>query len=318
MTALTITVIGAGSVGLAVAASLAKAGQDVTLAAREGSVVDLQNSAVTLSGMLGSHEVPAGQITIIDAAAPSHAARGCDMLIVTTKAQGVATALTPFSALGPKPKAVLSLQNGLGSSEAARAVMGPNVPIYASAMMIGFVRQDLSHVAITAVASPILTGALLGDPQSALEAFVAASKDGFVPFEVNPNIRDKIYSKLLFNACMNPTGALADMTYGALVESLHTLGLIKALADETLAVFAAQSGFAPFADGKSYARDNLVPRGLAHGSGHRSSMVQDMEAGRPTEIDALNGAVARLGVQHGVPTPTHDAVIALIKAHEPA
>jgi 2-dehydropantoate 2-reductase len=47
-------------------------------------------------------------------------------------------------------------------------------------------------------------------------------------------------------------------------------------------------------------------------------MVQDMEAGRPTVIDALNGAVARLGVQHGVPTPTHDAVIALIKAHEPA
>lgn len=196
--------------------------------------------------------------------------------------------------------------------------MGPSVPIYASAMMIGFERQGLSHVAITAVASPLLTGALLGDAQIPLEAFVAASKDGIVPFEVDPNIHDRIYSKLLFNTCMNPTGALANMTYGALVQNPHTLALIKALADETLAVFAAESGFAPFADGESYARDNLVPRVLAHGSGHRSSMVQDMEAGRHTEIDTLNAAVARLGVQHGVATHTHDAIIALIKARETA
>lgn len=109
MSALKITVIGAGSVGLAVAASLAIAGQKVALAARKGSVVALQDSAITLSGMLGLHEVPAGQITIVDAAAPSQAARDCDMLIVTTKAHGVATALAPFAAPGPKPKAVLSL-----------------------------------------------------------------------------------------------------------------------------------------------------------------------------------------------------------------
>ena len=318
MTALKLTVIGAGSVGLAVAASLANAGQSVTLAARAGSVAALQDSAITLSGMLGAHEVAAGQIEIVDAAAPTDAARACDMLIVTTKTHGVAAALAPFATPGPFPKAVLSLQNGLGSSEVARAVMGPDVPIYASAMMIGFAREGLSHVAITAVASPLLTGPLLGDAPDLLEAFVAASKGGFVPFEIDPNIRDMIYSKLMFNACMNPTGALTDMTYGALVQSPHTLSLVRALADETLAVFAAASGFAPFPDGEAYLRDNLVPRVLAYGADHRSSMVQDMEAGRLTEIDTLNGAVAQLGIEHGVATPTHDAIIALIKAREPA
>lgn len=316
MTAIAATVLGAGSVGLGIAASLALAGQRVTLLTRAASVAPLRAASITVGGLHGSHTLPAGTISVADAADPPDAALACDMLVVTTKAHDIATALAPFTT-GPQPVAVLSMHNGLGASEAIRDILGPLVPVYASAMMIGFERQGLSHIEIKAAASPILTGPLLGDPTAPLERFVTAAQGGFLPIRVDPAIRDTVLFKLLFNTCMNPTGALTGLTYGELVTNPHTLALIEHLADETLAVLDAAFGYAPAPTGQAYLRDTLAPAVLARSAGHRSSMRQDIAAGRRTEIDTLNGAVARRGQQHAIPTPTHDALIALVSARAP-
>jgi 2-dehydropantoate 2-reductase len=318
MTTITATVIGAGSVGLGIAASLAVAGQRVTLLARAGSVAALRGSAITVSGLHGEHALPAGAVAIEDAAAPSDATRGCDMLVVTTKAHDIAAALAPFAAAAPSPRAALSMHNGLGASEAIRASLGPAIPVYASAMMIGLERQGLAHVAIKAAASPIMAGPLLGDDTAPLASFVAAAQAGFLPMRVDPAIRETVLFKLLFNTCMNPTGALTGLTYGELVSHKATLGLIERLAGETLSVLAAAFGYRPAESGAAYARETLAPAVLARSAGHRSSMLQDIEAGRRTEIDSLNGAVARLGRTLGIATPTHDALIDLIAARRPA
>lgn len=100
MTTITSTVIGAGSVGLGMAASLAIAGQRVTLLTRAGSVSALAGSSITVSGMHGEHALPAGAIAVEDAADPSGAARACDMLVVTTKSHDIAVALLPFAGAG--------------------------------------------------------------------------------------------------------------------------------------------------------------------------------------------------------------------------
>lgn len=318
MSRISSTVLGAGSVGLGLAASLALAGQPVTLLTRAASVGALRDMAITVDGMHGAHTLPPGAISIEDAHSPSDVARACDMLVVTTKSHDIAEALAPFAEGEPRPRAVLSMHNGLGACEAIRHALGPEIPVYASAMMIGLERQGLAHVVIKAAASPILTGPLLGDPTSRLDAFVAAAQGGFLPIKVDPAIRDTVLFKLLFNTCMNPTGALTGMTYGALVTQRHTLGLIEKLAGETLTVLAAEFGYRPAASGDAYARDVLAPAVLARSAGHRSSMLQDIVAGRRTEIDSLNGAVARLGAQHGIPTPTHEALIALVSARHPS
>jgi 2-dehydropantoate 2-reductase len=311
------TVLGAGSVGLGVAASLAVAGLRVTLLARGGSVAALRDSAITVSGLHGEHALPAGTIAIEDAARPSDAARGCDMLVVTTKAHDIAAALAPFVGAMPAPRAVLSLHNGIGASEAIRAALGPDIAVYASAMMIGLERQGLAHVASKAASSPINTGPLLGDAIAPLERFVAAAQAGFLPIRVDPSIRETVLFKLLFNTCMNPTGALTGLTYGELVTHPATRGLIERLADETLAVLAAAHGYRPAQTGVAYARDTLTPIVLPRSAAHRSSMLQDIAAGRRTEISSLNGAVAALGRQHGIATPTHDTLIDLIAARSP-
>ncbi|WP_372624105.1 acetyl-CoA hydrolase/transferase C-terminal domain-containing protein [Falsiroseomonas sp.] len=134
---------------------------------------------------------------------------------------------------------------------------------------------------------------------------------------MDPAIRETVLFKLLFNTCMNPTGALTGLSYGELVSHPHTLGLIERLAEETLAVLAAEFDYRPAPSGAAYARETLAPAMLARSAGHRSSMLQDIAAGRRTEIDSLNGAVAWLGWQHGITTPTHDALIDLIGARRP-
>lgn len=318
MSRFSATIVGAGSVGLGIAASLALAGQRVTLLARTDRVGPLRDADITVGGLLGDHRIPAGVVEIGDAAAPPDGARSCDMLVVTTKAHDVAEAVMPFVGSAARPTAVLSMQNGLGASERLRGVLGDGVPVYASAMMIGMERQGLAHVEVKAAASPLMTGSLLGDPLGPLEAFVAASEGGFVAVKVDPAIRETLYFKLLFNTCMNPTGALTGFTYGELVSNPDTRALIARLADETLAVFDADCGYRPAPDGTRYLQDMLAPAVLARSSGHRSSMVQDMDAGRRTEIDTLNGAVAAMGARLGIATPTHDAIISLIRARSGA
>lgn len=314
---LATTIIGAGSVGLGIAASLSVAGQRVTLLTRAQSVEALAGLDITVSGLHGEHRLPAGVIAVADALRPPPAARACDMLVVTTKAHDLAAALVPFAEAVQRPAAVLAMQNGLGASEAIRHAMGTDVPVYASVMMIGLERQGLAHVTIKAAASPILVGPLLGDDTERLERFVDAAQGGFLPIKRDPGIRETILFKLLFNTCMNPTGALTGLTYGELVTNPNTLLLIERLAEETLAILDAQYGYRPAASGSAYARDTLAPAVLSRSAAHRSSMLQDMAAGRRTEIDVLNGAVARLGAQHAIPTPTHDAIIALISARAP-
>lgn len=119
MSTLRITVIGGGSVGLGLAASLALAGAGVTLMVRAAAVEMLRSQAVTVSGLLGEHRVEPGRIAIEDADHPTRACLDCDVLVVTTKAYDVADALRPYAMpdAPDRPRAILPMQNGLGSAE---------------------------------------------------------------------------------------------------------------------------------------------------------------------------------------------------------
>ncbi|MEM1431331.1 MAG: 2-dehydropantoate 2-reductase [Pseudomonadota bacterium] len=317
MTDLHIAVLGGGSVGLCLAASFAAAGARVTLLVRATSVAALQGQPLRVTGKLGDHCIPAGQIRIADAAAPDAASLSCDLLAVTTKAYDVGSALEPFAAQGARP-AVLLLQNGMGAAEIARATLGPDAPIYSTAMMIGMVRHGPTEVEVSAQSSPIQCGALLGDETGLLKRAIALAENGFVPIAYDAGIRETIAFKLLFNTCMNPTGALIGRTYGQLLENPHSRAFIAELADETLAAFAAAYAYRPARNGKEYVDDVLSGIVFPRAAGHRSSMVQDIEAGRRTEIDFLNGAVVDLARSVGQSAPRHESIRALIRARESA
>lgn len=318
MSTLRMTVIGGGSVGLGFAASFALAGARVTLMVRSASLEPLRSQSVTVAGMLGEHRIDAGRIAVEDADHPTQAARDCDVLVVTTKAYDVADALRPYAAPGlpGRPRAVLLMQNGLGSAEAARDVLGPDIAVFSTAMLIGLQRHGLNHVSVNAHSGPIRAGSLLGDDAQAIAPMLETAARGFLPMVHEPNIRHTILAKLLFNSCMNPTGALIGRNYGELLENEHSRGLIIHLADETLRVFAASNGYRPAENGRHYVEGTLIPVVIPRSASHRSSMVQDLDAGRRTEIDFLNGAIVRMGGEVRMDTPFHQSIVSLIHARE--
>jgi 2-dehydropantoate 2-reductase len=312
-----VAVFGGGSVGLCLAVHFARAAARVSLLVRSSSVAALQGRSLHVTGLLGDHATSPDAITLCDAAAPTEEVLRSDMLVLTTKAYDVATCLAPF-ANQPTCPPVLLLQNGMGSAEIAREVLGPDVPVFSTAMMIGMVRRSPTEVDVTAQSSPILCGPLLGDDPAPLQGMLDVSERGFVPMAQDASIRETIAFKLLFNSFMNPTGAITAQSYGALLENPHSRALIAGLADETLAAFARAYDYRPAENGAHYVDAVLRPIVFPRAQGHHSSMLQDVQSGRKTEIDFLNGAIVRLSEQHGLKAVRHEFLIHILKARKAA
>ncbi len=197
-----VAVFGGGSVGLSLATSFATTGAHVSLLVRPSAMDTLRQTPIEVAGLLGDHVVPPERVTLCDADAPTEDVLNSDMLILTTKAYDVETALKPFAAAGNCPP-VLLLQNGMGSEDIARRILGPDIPIYSSAMMIGMERHGPAQVEITAQSSPIFCGPLLGDETGPILKLLQVAEAGFVPMALDDAIRDTILFKLLFNSSMN-------------------------------------------------------------------------------------------------------------------
>ena len=320
---LRISVLGSGSVGLAIAASYARAGQRVALLARGSTVPQLRSEGVRVSGVCGDHRIDPQQLKVCDADRPDAEDVACDILIVATKAYQVQEALTNLmqnapqaSMPPPTPRAVLLLQNGWGSADEARAVLPPGVPVFSSIMMIGIERRSPAHVNINVQASPIRVGTLYESAPELMWDAVQRGQAGFLPMTYEHPVEPAILNKFLFNTCLNAIGAITRMSYGELVSNVHTRHLIKQVADETIRVVRAERQAEVALDGESYVEQTLTPFVLPKAAAHRSSMLQDVEAGRRTEVDYLNGAVVRMGQRHGVATPVNDAVASLVRARE--
>ena len=140
----------------------------------------------------------------------------------------------------------------------------------------------------------------------------AACSSAGMPTAAVADARGAQWRKVIFNASTNPVGALTGLTHGRVCELPPLRRFVSQLVDEGKAVAAAQ-GIELDADPEDLI-DHAARPDVAYG--HKASMLQDVEAGRQTEIEYLNGGIVRFGDEHGVPTPLNGAVVALIKGME--
>ncbi len=145
-----------------------------------------------------------------------------------------------------------------------------------------------------------------------IERLADACTRAGMPTEAVTDARPAQWRKVVFNAATNPVGALTRLTHGRGCERLDLRAVISGLVDEGRAVAAAQR-ITLDADPEEMI-DHAAKPDVAYD--HKSSMLQDVEARRPTEIDYLNGGIARFGRELGVPTPLNDAITALVKGLE--
>ncbi len=149
-------------------------------------------------------------------------------------------------------------------------------------------------------------------PLEAVERLADACTRAGMPTKAVQDARGPQWRKLIFNAATNPIGALTGLTHGRVCEFPPLRKLVSGLVDEGKAVAAAQ-GITLDADPEELI-DHAAKPEVAYD--HKASMLQDVEAKRQTEIDYLNGGIARYGEQHGVPTPLNQLIWTLVKGVE--
>jgi 2-dehydropantoate 2-reductase len=233
----------------------------------------------------------------------------CDFGLVATKSMHTEAAIAATaSAFGGG--SVCSVQNGVGNEEAIaehvdRVIRGTTFPA-GRVVEPGHVHWDVAGDTTIGPFEP--RPAAMDEVERLADACTAAG----MPTEAVPDARGPQWRKLIFNAATNPLGALTGLTHGRVCEDAALRRLVSALVAEGRAVAGAQ-GIELDADPEELI-DYAARRDVAYD--HKASMLQDVEARRQTEIDYLNGGIARFGARHGVPTPLNDALTALVKGLE--
>jgi 2-dehydropantoate 2-reductase len=299
-----ICVVGCGAVGSLFAANLAQL-DDVEVwafdAAREH--VDAINAhGLRLTG--------AGDaVGRVRATADPSELPPCDFGIVATKAMhtDAATGATAHAFAGG---CVATVQNGLGNEETIarhveRVIRGTTFPA-GRLVEPGHVQWDVKGDTTFGPFEPSPA------PPDAVERLADACSRAGMPAHAVPDARGPQWRKVIFNAATNPIGALTGLTHGRVCERPDLRALVSWLVDEGKAVADAQ-GIVLDADPEELI-DHAAKPEVAYD--HKASMLQDVEARRPTEIDYLNGGIVRFGREHGVPAPLNEAIWALVKGVE--
>jgi 2-dehydropantoate 2-reductase len=299
-----VAIVGCGAVGSLFAANLAQL-DDVEVWA-----FDLDRDHVAAINEHGLRLSGAGELVgKVRATTDAAELPPSDFGIVATKCMHTAAAIeatAPAFAGG----AVCSVQNGVGNEEVLaqhveRVIRGTTFP---AGRIVGPGHVQWEVKGDTTIGPFEPSPAAMAE----IERLADACTRGGMPTQAVEDARGPQWRKLIFNAATNPIGALTGLTHGRVVEDAGLRRLVSGLVDEGKAVAGVQ-GIELDADPEELI-DHAARPDVAYD--HKASMLQDVEARRPTEIDYLNGGVARFGREQGIQTPLNGAVTALIKGLE--
>lgn len=295
-----VLVFGAGALGSLLGAMLAGR-HDVTLVGRAPHVEAVQKDGLRIEGVRTIHAHP-------KAATKVEGDEGYDVIFLTVKAFDTPTAIEGLRpAVGPVT-VIVSAQNGLGNYEALKAAF-PHNPVLAAVVTYGAMLAGPGRV-VYAGQGEILVGGTAKELDSAGRIGRSLREAGFKALGL-PDIRGHLWQKVIVNAAINPLAALSGKSNGEFLEDPALQARAKKIVDEAAAVARAQR--APLPERDTFAVMERIAKATEK---NKVSMLQDLEKGRRTEIDQINGAIVEAGKAAGIPTPENAAVLAEVKARE--
>lgn len=308
-----ILIYGAGAVGLGLASCLLKAGAEVDLVGRGETVASLREHGLYRTGIFGDFQAEPS-IFQSHTSLQGLPQRGYDYILVCTKSfdsYGAAKDLADHKSLLGHETRIVLCQNGWGNAEIFTTFFEQE-RVYNARIITGFQRPNKYTVAITVHADAIRVGSLFGFSSSCVECLCEFITEGGIPCEVTAEIGKYLWAKMLYNCALNPLGALLDVPYGVLAESESTRHIIGHIVQEVFAVMTSAGYQTHFQTPEAFL-DVFYSMLVPDTAQHRSSTLQDIKAGKRTEIDALNGAVIELAKKHGVDAPYNSVAYHLVK-----
>jgi 2-dehydropantoate 2-reductase len=297
-----VAVVGAGAVGGYFGGMLARAGAPVMMIGRAAFVEAVKKNGLFLDAAQFKESVR------VEASTELKDARGAEIVLFcvkTTDNAATARALTPLLAPGAL---VVSMQNGVDNAEQIHDASGIDA---------------LSAVVYVAASVPepgrvkhVGRGDLVIGPRNAQTEHVAGVFErAGVGCRISDNIAGELWTKLTWNCALNAVSALGRAKYGQIAASADARKVVETLVYEVLAVAKAANIHPPgFEDPQvALAGSFKIATQMAEAL---SSTAQDMNRGKRTEIDSLNGYISRRGAELGVPTPVNHALYALVKLAE--
>jgi len=298
-----VLVLGAGAVGLSVAAKLSRV-CEVHAVTRKKSADAIRAGGFTLTGIWGEDTY---RFSVSDTV-PADARY--DYAIVTSKSRDTDAICREFAAT-LKGTETVSLQNGIGNEE----IIGTYTDRVIGGMIItGFERAGDAAVHVSVDGGPAKLGRFPAGLDEPVKGLVALMQKAGIRVEGSPAIRSDLWVKTLYNCALNPLGAIMGVPYGKLAHPA-AWKIVESIVREGFLVVEAEGVKLPCKTADEYLRylhDTQLPATAAH----HSSMLQDLGRGRPTEIDFLNGAIVAKGALHKIPTPVNACIVSLVKFRE--
>ena len=297
-----IAIVGAGAVGGYFGGTLARAGAPVVFIGRKHFVDAVKAKGLVLDKSGGQHRIEGHATTDMSAV------RDCSLILFCVKANATSTAAAQM-ALFVRPDAiVVCLQNGVDNAERVHAAT--NVLSLPAVVYVAVSVPESGRV------KHLARGDLIIGPPSERTTEIANVFDrAGISCRISDNIEGELWVKLLCNCALNAISALGRVRYGEIMKDDNAKRLMESVVDEVLAVARAAGVVMPGVrdreSGIAAAMEIATQMADAF-----SSTAQDLNRQRMTEIDALNGYIARRGAELGVPVPINNALFTLVKLAE--
>jgi 2-dehydropantoate 2-reductase len=297
-----VAVVGAGAVGGYFGGMLARAGAPVVMIGRPAFAEAVRKNGLFLDTLQFKETVR------VEASSELQSARGAEVVLFcvkTTDNAQTAKALAPLLAPGA---IVASMQNGVDNAEQIRAASGIDA--------ISCVVYVAAAVAEPGRVKHSGRGDLVTGPRDArTEKFAALFERAGVGCRITENIAGELWTKLTWNCALNAVSALGHAKYGEIAANADARRVVETVVHEVLAVAKATGVHPPGFEDPQFALAGAfkIATQMAEAL---SSTAQDMNRGKRTEIDSLNGYIARRGTDLGVPTPVNHALYTLVKLAE--
>jgi len=296
--------VGAGAMGCLYGGHLAEAGVDVTLVDIWREHVDAINAkGLHITGVSGNRAVH------VPATTDPETVEEVDLMLLFVKSYDTRKAVQDSGSLIGGDTYVLTLQNGLGNLEAITEAVGSGRVLGGTtshgSTLVG--PGEIRHAGV----GPTVIGALDRGSRSMAEKIAETFNEAGLQTRVSGDVRSDIWGKVLVNLGINALTALTGLLNGQLLDVPELRHLMRLAVEEGIRVAEADGVDLGPLDHVAHVYEVAEATGA-----NRSSMLQDVDRGHRTEIDALNGAVMGLGEKLGVETPLNRALTALVKGLE--
>ena len=296
-----VVVLGAGALGSLFGGLLSKK-HDVILVGRKAHVQAINSKGLQITGVTKLRCKPKAVTSTKGLKAP-------DLLLIAVKAYDTAKAARQAMPLVGQDTKVLSFQNGITTL----GILEKGLP--EGSLLGGWTSHGVTFVKPGVVKhagiGDTVIGELDGRESYCPSAFAHALASCSIKTRVSTDIRREVWLMGIVNSAINPLTAILRCENGTLMKDPGLSEVVRSICAEASEVARAE--------GYGISEDEafgLAMRIARQTSANRSSMLQDLERGRKTEVDFLNGAVCELGSRHGIETPVNAALLALIKSME--